>query len=152
MNIYLIQHGRAESKDRDPSRPLTPNGSGEAIRTAARVAQLGLELDAIWHSGKLRARQTAEIFAERLRPARGVLVRDGMAPLDDPSILAGEIGALEVPVALVGHLPHLSRFASLLVTGNADGEIVAFRNAGVVCLGGEGPSWRVEWIITPDQV
>lgn len=151
MNIYLIQHGRAASKSADAAKALTPQGRGEAIRTATRVAELGLAVGAIWHSGKLRALQTAEIFAERLRPARGVIERQGMAPLDDPVIMAREIGELEDPLALVGHLPHLSRLASLLVTGDADCEIVTFRNAGVVCLGREGLGWRMQWIITPEQ-
>jgi phosphohistidine phosphatase len=152
MDIYLIQHGQAESKDRDPARSLTPSGRSEAIRTATRVAELGLEVGAVWHSGKLRAQETAVIFAESLRPTRGVFEREGLAPLDDPGITAREIGELETPVVLVGHLPHLSRLASLLVTGDADCEIVAFRNAGIVCLGREDHSWRVKWIIAPDKV
>lgn len=152
MYIYLIQHGLAESKQRDPARPLTPNGRGEAIRAADRIAELGIQVGVVWHSGKLRAQETAEIFAERLHPSQGAIAREGMAPLDDPSIMAGEIEELDAPTALVGHLPHLSRLASLLVTGDADREIVAFRNAGVVCLSREDEGWRVEWITTPDQV
>ncbi len=152
MDVYLIQHGLAESKDRDPARPLTPNGRSQALGTATRVAELGLEVGAVWHSGKLRAQETAEIFAEQLRPTQGVIEHEGMAPLDDPGIIAREIGEPETPVMLVGHLPHLSRLASLLVTGDADREIVAFRNAGVVCLGRGAPGWRAKWIITPDLV
>jgi hypothetical protein len=45
----------------------------------------------------------------------------------------------------------LSRLTSLLVTGDPTREIVAFRSAGVVCLGEEGQGRRVRWMIAPDQ-
>lgn len=152
MEIYLVQHGQAESKEKHPERPLTPTGRSEAIRVADRMAELGLEVSAIWHSGKLRAKQTAEIFAVRLYPTEGVVEHESLAPNDDPALAANALAGTETAVMLVGHLPHLSRLTSLFVTGDPTREIVAFRNAGVVCLGKERRDWRVRWMITPDQV
>ena len=152
MEIYLVQHGQAESKERHPERPLTPTGRSEAICVADLMAELDLGVGAIWHSGKLRAKQTAEIFAARLYAMEGVVEHEGLAPNDDPALMANALAGTETAVMLVGHLPHLSRLTSLFVTGDPTREIVAFRNAGVVCLGREGPGWRVRWMITPDQV
>jgi phosphohistidine phosphatase len=53
---------------------------------------------------------------------------------------------------VAGHLPHLSRLASLLVTGDPDIEVVAFRNSGLVALGRDGAGWRIAWILTPELV
>jgi phosphohistidine phosphatase len=53
---------------------------------------------------------------------------------------------------LVGHLPHLSRLASLLLVDDPGREIVAFRMGGIVCCGhGEG-RWRLKWMLTPELI
>jgi phosphohistidine phosphatase len=62
MAIYLAQHGKAASKDVDPQRGLTPDGVAETDRVASLLARSNLTLDVIWHSGKTRTRQTAEIL------------------------------------------------------------------------------------------
>ena len=56
------------------------------------------------------------------------------------------------PALLVGHLPHLSRLASLLLVGDATREIVAFRMGGIVCLENDAGRWRIKWILTPETV
>jgi phosphohistidine phosphatase len=61
MELYLMQHGEARAKEEDPDRPLTDAGQATVERVAQRAAGLGLRVDAIYHSGILRARQTAEI-------------------------------------------------------------------------------------------
>jgi phosphohistidine phosphatase len=52
----------------------------------------------------------------------------------------------------VGHLPFLSRLASLLLVGDPERTLVRFRMGGIVCLTG-GPStggWIVAWMLTPE--
>jgi len=51
---------------------------------------------------------------------------------------------------LVGHLPHLSRLSSLLLVGDPEKNIIAFRMAGIVCLRREEENWSVSWMIIPD--
>ncbi len=53
---------------------------------------------------------------------------------------------------LVGHLPHLSRLAALLLAEGPEREIIAFRNAGVVCLERQESRFAVRWILTPELV
>ena len=150
--LYLVQHGEAKSEHEDPARPLTDRGRQEAQRVARAAARLGLEIAEIAHSGKRRAQETAEILAAQLKPARGLTHRTGLAPLDDPAIARQAMDQATESHMLVGHLPHLSRLASLLLVGDRAKEIVAFRMGGIVCLSREEDRWRLKWILTPELV
>lgn len=175
MELYLVQHGESKKEDEDPARPLTERGRTEVERVARAVARLRLDVEEIVHSGKLRARETAEILGAHLLPTRGPLEMAGLSPKDDPSAAREAIVKATGPLVVVGHLPHLSRLTSLLVTGDTGKEIVTFRMGAMVCLSGEGPgtdaaaagktksdragtqpagsgagSWRLRWILTPE--
>jgi phosphohistidine phosphatase len=151
VELYLVQHGEAKPEEQDPARPLTDRGREDAARVARAAARSGLRVTAIHHSGKLRARQTAEILAAELKPEKGVSQLDGLAPNDDPHLAERVALRQSAPVLLVGHLPHLSRLASLLLVGDPSREIIAFRMGGMVCLdrGDEG-LWRLRWALVPE--
>jgi phosphohistidine phosphatase len=150
MQVYLVQHGLATSKQEDPARPLTAAGREEVERVARAAAAAGVRPTSILHSGKARAQQTAEIFAEHIRPAHGVHAVPNLDPLDEPQRARERVARAGEPVMLVGHLPHLSRLAALLLVDTPEREIVAFRNAGVVCLERQGGRFAVRWILTPE--
>jgi phosphohistidine phosphatase len=151
MKLYLVQHGEAKSKDVDPDRHLTEKGARDAERTAAFLKPLGLTVQAIWHSGKPRAAQTAEILARSLAPTDGVVERPGLAPNDAVEPAAEEANRAVDDLAIVGHLPFLARLAALIVAGAAEEGVVAFRNGGVVCLErDDGGAWSVLWDVIPD--
>ncbi len=152
MRVYLVQHGLAKSKDEDPARPLTAAGRQEAERVARAVAAAGVDPAVILHSGKTRAEQTAEIFADHLKPARGVEVAQGLDPGDDPGPIRERLEQEDAPVLLVGHLPHLGRLAALLLAGTPEREVVAFRNAGLVCLERAEGGFVLRWMLTPELV
>lgn len=151
MRVFLVQHGEATPEAENPARPLTDRGQEEVRRVAQHAAALGLQVAEIRHSGKLRARQTAEIFAEHLRPAHGIRQADGLAPGDDPARAEAEVQAASEPLMLVGHLPHLSRLASLLLVGDPGKDIIQFRNGGIVCLVKVEGCWLIQWILTPES-
>lgn len=154
MDLYLMQHGLAVAEEADPTRPLTPTGRAEVERVAQAAAAAGVRVERCCHSGKLRAAQTATILADAL--GARVEALDGLAPADptepvvtwlDTAARAGG-GA----IAVVGHLPFLDRLAAQLVTGDADGHVVQFRNAGLVRLtpSGAGSRYAIAWVLTPD--
>lgn len=150
MDFYLVQHGEAKAETEDPARALTDRGRAEVQRVARHAAAVGLQIVEIRHSGKLRARQTAELLAEYLSPLRGVGETEGLGPTDDPSKARTELEAAHAPLMLVGHLPHLSRLASSLLVGDPGKEIIRFRMGAIVCLArGEG-GWALQWILTPE--
>ena len=151
MQVYLVQHGGAESKKVNPTRPLTERGRQEVRCVAAFAERLGLEVRQIRHSGKTRAEQTASILGEALFPPDGVVVASGLAPLDNVQLVADALTQEPQPVMIVGHLPFLARLTGLLVTGDPDCSAVRFRNGGIVCLvyEEEKDTWLVSWLLTP---
>ncbi len=151
MHLYLVQHAVAKSKDEDPQGSLTNKGQEDTRKVAAFLAGYRtVKVSHILHSGKLRARQTAEILAEYLHPG-GVTATDGLNPLDDPAQWVERLGETDEDLMLVGHLPYLDKLASLLLTGDAEKPVVAFQNAGVVCLGrNEEGGWPVRWVVVPE--
>jgi phosphohistidine phosphatase len=150
MQLYLMQHGEARPEQEDPARPLTERGRAEVARVARAVAGLDLDIAQVVHSGKLRARQTAEVFASLLKPPPVLDEMTGLGPNDDPHIAAEAVESASGPLMLVGHLPHLSRLASLLILGEADVTVVAFRMAGLVCLTHGEEGWRLAWVLVPE--
>jgi phosphohistidine phosphatase len=153
MLLYLVQHAEAKSKEEDPERGLTEKGLQDIRKVASYVAGLNIRVDEIFHSGKKRALQTAEVLAEHLKLEKDVFEKDGLAPMDDPQIWFERLSELEEDIMLVGHLPHLSKLASLILTGDAGKTIINFKNAGILCLKrSEDAHWSVEWMITPDLI
>jgi phosphohistidine phosphatase len=52
---------------------------------------------------------------------------------------------------IVGHMPFVSKLASLLLTGSESSGTVAFRQSGIVCLNySDENQWQLSWMITPD--
>lgn len=143
MRLYLVQHAEAKSEDEDPERPLSDKGREEAEAVARH---LRISVSKIFHSPKLRARQTAGIFSSALKaPAEE---KEGLKPLDDPQIAREMVESQGEDLMLVGHLPHMDKLSSLLLTGDADAGIIKFRMAGVVCLE-LGAGWKLEWMLIP---
>ncbi len=148
--LILVQHGEAAPEDVDPERPLTERGREAVKRVATHLAERGVRPAAIWHSGKLRARQTAELMGAALEVGE-LRSASGMAPLDDPAPLAQSLSDAG-DVMLVGHLPHLSRLVSLLLVRAPEPEVVRFQTGGAVALDSDEGAWRVVWFVTPDLV
>lgn len=150
MQVYLVQHGLATREEEDPERPLTAAGRAEVERVARAAAAAGVRPASILHSGKTRARQTAEILAAHTKPAGGTREVRGLDPRDEPQRARERLERADAPLMLVGHLPHLGRLAGLLLAGAPEREVVAFRNAGVVCLERREGGFALRWILTPE--
>ena len=148
MKLYMMQHGKSKSKEEDPGRSLTDEGRSEVARVAAFFARTAPSGSIpIRHSGKTRARETAEALAGALEAAT-VEEADGLAPLDDPVLWVERLGEIDREVVLVGHLPHLARLTALLLVGDLVPEVVEFSNAGMVCLQrNEDGRWALLWSV-----
>ena len=151
MKLYLVQHAKAASKDVDPERSLTEEGIREVRKVTAFIKSLNLCVDYLWHSGKKRAQQTANFLAEVITINEEHTAHDGLAPNDDVKAIENQIMSAKQDIMIVGHLPFLSKLASLLLTGNDSSETVAFKNAGIVCLNYSGDNqWHLDWMIIPE--
>jgi phosphohistidine phosphatase len=149
MDFYLVRHGEAVSQAVNGQRPLTPGGRRDVERIGQAAAERGIQPAQIFHSGLLRAQQTAEILGERLGRIDGVRELVGLRPDDDPVIAKAELESSTVSLMLVGHLPHIRRLASFLVAGDADRELVEFAPATVLGLSYEDYRWKILWKLTP---
>lgn len=134
MEIYLVRHGIAEDESEsgtDAARRLTPEGQRKTARVASALREQVKALDLILHSPFVRAVETAEIFSSEY-PGVPLRRMPWIRPEDPPAqffALLGEYQGL-ARLMVVGHGPHLSGLASLLLTG-ADNPILGFKKAGV---------------------
>ena len=154
MKLYLAQHAEAKSKEEDPLRPLSENG-WETIRKVAKYSEkhLRIQVTEIIHSGKVRAKQTAEALAEHLKPTKGLASSKDLEPLANPGFWKDCLAGTTKDIMLVGHLPHLSKLCGLLLTGNEDKETIGFRMGGIVCLErDESGRWTTQWIVVPEII
>ncbi len=149
MRVYLVQHGLAKDKSEDAERPLSDRGREDVARVAGFLSLFEKpQPEQIIHSGKLRARQTAEMFAEGWgRPS----VEQGpdLDPNADPSAWSAQLVSMSSDLMLVGHLPHMQRLAGLLLSGDCEREVVRFRNGGVACLERGENGWSLCWQVNP---
>ncbi len=145
----MVQHGKAFSEQEDPERKLTPDGISETEKVSKFLASAGIKVREIIHSGKTRARQTAEIFSQYLKAPSHA--RDGLNPNDAPEIWFKRLEEID-DIVLVGHLPHLSKLTSLLIFGSAEKEIVKFRYSSPLCLVRQEKNWSIMWYITPEII
>jgi phosphohistidine phosphatase len=149
MHLHLVRHGQATSEQDDPERGLTDEGAA-AVADVARhgVERLGVRATRVLHSGKARARETAEIWAGLL-DAKAEQA-DGLAPNDDPAVWADRLPGEKDDLMLVGHLPHLGRLAALLVSGVDYHRLVVFKAGQLVSLERDGSDWVISVAVPPE--
>ncbi|RTZ74271.1 MAG: hypothetical protein DSY99_02015 [Candidatus Neomarinimicrobiota bacterium] len=75
MRLYLIQHGQAKSADVDPDRHLTETGQQDVEKMHGFLKPMNLRVNDIWHSGKVRAAETAEILSPAISATHGLIQR-----------------------------------------------------------------------------
>ena len=151
MARYLVQHGKCLAKTDDPSRPLSEEGVSEVKRIAEVAKGYGVKIGTIKHSGKQRARETAELFNTIVGSDKGVFSVEGMAPLDDVERFAENLRKVE-SLMLVGHLPFMERLSAFLITGQKEKPIFRFQNGGIVCLDQfqDTEAWAIKWALMPN--
>jgi phosphohistidine phosphatase len=126
-DLWLVRHGEAVPESVDPSRPLSAEGIGSIKKAAQNIAAGISRLDLVAASGKLRARQTAEIIAAAAGYAADRIVETkvlspGAAPGDFLSFL--EEHEENESILCVGHLPSIAIFASVLLSSGGDVKLV----------------------------
>ena len=151
MKLYLAQHGEALTKEEDADRPLSEKGRMDVGRVAWHLAMLDLEVAEVQHSGKTRARESAEILAASLGAVCGG--RGGLGPNDPVAALAVEAAEWQEDRLLVGHLPFMGRLADLLVGGGEGLGLLDFSPGCLACLErGPANSWQIAWMLNPDEL
>ncbi len=148
MNLYLAHHGHAVGAEIDPRRPLSEVGRAGVDRVAAQALARGARPDAVWHSGKLRARQTAEAFLRVCNALAEFSATRDLQPDDPPGWFRDRLRFESRDILIAGHFPHLPRLLSLLLATPPD-LASDFPAHGAVALAtdDEGETWRETWRI-----
>lgn len=157
--LYLIRHAIAEDRSDewpdDGKRPLTTKGIAKMREVVAGLAALEPQIEDVLSSPLVRAKQTADVLLEGLKPAPRLSIVPALAPGGAPAqiaeALSGHAGAESL--AIVGHEPGLGELAAWLVGAKTP---FAFKKGGICRIdvaklppGGTG---QLVWFATPKML
>ncbi len=152
MNLYLVRHGKpvADYESGDP--PLSSEGVSEAALVASKLSEMEINVEEIFHSGKLRAQQTAGIIQKSVAPDVELSFKVGLKPNDPVAGIVDDMNAVDKNTMLVGHLPFMDKIAAFLLDRSHDSSGLSFRTATVVCFERtEKDNWTLLWTVSPDD-
>ena len=152
MKAYLMQHGSPVPKEIDPGRPLSARGISDVKKVAQFLKGTVTEIHKAYHSGKTRSEQTAKVFLSSLGVETELIKRNGLTPLDDIKDIAKELESSNEDIFIAGHMPHLGKLASYLLTGDESKEVVQFQQGGIFCCEKREKGWTVLWMIIPQLI
>jgi phosphohistidine phosphatase len=133
MQLYLMQHGQAVPETENPEQPLSKEGVAQVQTSAAAMKKLGISPDLIVCSPKKRSRQSAALVAEGVNyPYSDILETEAVKPAAsaDDTVSFLRQNPAGTSTLIVGHLPSLTRIASLLLGGDTPMRL-RFENGGL---------------------
>jgi phosphohistidine phosphatase len=144
VRLILVHHGEAVGPDVDPRRPLSPWGRDAVERLAQFAATRGVKPVVVWHSGKLRAKETAEAFWRACNPFAEFSATRDLQPDDPPEWIRDRLRGESRDILIAGHYPHLPRLLAVLMGQQSH---LTFPQNGVVVLQSddEGETFSEEW-------
>jgi phosphohistidine phosphatase len=149
MKLYLIRHGQPNAESIDPQKGLSPTGQQEIEILATILKGNDVTVKEIWHSEKNRARQTAGILANIIKPENGLVEKKGLSPTDRIEPIVGKILAFREDLMIVSHLPFLAHLSSLLLSGDEHRLAMNFDTGAIVCTDYAHGRWTLEWFANP---
>jgi len=153
MKLYLMRHGEAQTQGLDKQQldTLSEHGHSAILRMADFCKSKKIQVARIFHSQKIRAKQTAELIATGIHSINPMQERAGLNPSDDVVKLAEEINSWDEDVLLIGHLPFMPRLVGYLLLRNENQDLILFDPGTLVCLENiKHQGWLIHWVINPD--
>jgi len=151
MSLYLVRHAHALSAEEDPARPLSQRGRKQVAALAAFLRGTeAFQTAEVWHSPLARSVETAQLLVAALELDARQLEVAGLEGDDDPAIVAEQLRNRTRPLAVIGHEPHLSALASLLVAGETEPARFILKKAAVLALEKTDGAWAVRWQVSPE--
>lgn len=149
MKIYLARHGEYIAHGIEATGSLSDAGKKEIEQMAHFLRPLGIQVANMYHSGKLRAEQTAAILVTGLTCENAMIIHSQMNPEDDAVSFASDINQWTQDACLVGHLPFLARLVGKLLVNDENKELIIFHPGTVVCLEKiHYTKWCINWVLT----
>ncbi len=153
MTVFIVRHAHAVDAEEDPERPLSKRGRKQVQSLATFLKPTNaLQTDEVWHSPLARSRETAELLVRGLGLDAKLMEVDGLQSEDDPAIVARKLQTRRKPLVIVGHEPHLSALASLLVAGVREPPRFTLKKCSVLAVEQVDDHWSVCWQVSPEIV
>ncbi len=155
MRLMIFRHGIAEdhaADGTDASRRRTREGVAQMKQIAPALKKIARRPDAILHSPRVRAAQTAEPLGKAFDRKPQVL--PVLAEENPKAILDEVCRRKEETLLLVGHEPTLGRMVQILLSGSDNG-FVQMKKAGCACVdveveaGAYAGKGELKWLVTP---
>ena len=151
MRLYLVQHGDSVAKEIDPDRPLSDRGRADIQRLTDWLSSHNVQIAQILHSGKTRAKETAEILRPLLKSPGQIYEGHGLAPNDSPEAFLHQLRDAKKDTLVAGHMPFVARTVSQALTGAPDRQLVEFVPGSVAGIERvDGASWRLFMFARPE--
>jgi len=151
MRLYIVQHGDSVAKEIDPNRPLSDRGQADIQRLAEWLLSHNVKIAQILHSGKTRAKETAEILRPLLKSPSQIYEGQGLAPNDSPEAFLHQLRDPKKDTLIAGHMPFVARTISQALTGAPDRQLVEFIPGSVAGIERiDGASWRLFMFARPE--
>jgi len=155
-DLYLVRHAiaaeRGDEWPDDSQRPLTETVINRFNEAVEGLAWLDVDIDEIFTSPLVRAKQTATLLAHGLGNKTSVKTLDALSPGHAPRQVMNELSraAKYHRIALVGHEPGLGELAAHLI-GSA--RSLPFKKGGVCHVTIQGLTSRrpgeLVWFLPP---
>jgi phosphohistidine phosphatase len=153
MRLYIVQHGDALPKDADPDRPLSDQGRADIQRLTEWLARHDVRVAQILHSGKTRARETAEILGPLLESDGTIDERQGLAPNDSAEDFLQQLSSEDKDTIIAGHMPFVARAVAQALTGTPESQLVDFAPGSVAVIQrGDGDTWQLVMFVRPENL
>ncbi len=151
MRLFIVQHGDAVAKDVDPDRPLSDQGRADIERLAELLGKHKVQVARIFHSGKTRAKETAELLRPLLERDGELEEQQGLAPNDSPDAFLRQLVRADKDTLIVSHMPFVARIVSQALTGVPDRQLLEFAPGGIAGIErGDSASWRLFMFLRPE--
>ncbi len=151
MRLYIVQHGDSVPKDVDPDRPLSDRGRADIQRLTEWLSSHNVQIEQILHSGKTRAKETAELLRPLLKSPSHFYEGQGLAPNDSPEAFLHQLTDPKKDTLVASHMPFVARTVSQALTGAPDRQLVEFVPGSVAGIEhSEGASWRLFMFARPE--
>ena len=133
MKVFLLRHSIAAYGGPDPDRPLTREGRHHAEALARFIRDNPFyNYTEIWCSPYLRARQTAKPFLDEQSCSISYQEMDCLVPFGEPMEVLSKLIEVHHSVLIVGHNPHLSQLARILMGMNQGHVHLPFKKSGLM--------------------
>tara|TARA_B110001454_G_C12723310_1_gene436546 strand:- start:28139 stop:28648 length:510 start_codon:yes stop_codon:yes gene_type:complete len=140
MFLFIIRHAIAEEREEfakkntdDSLRPLTAKGKKKLQKMVLSLEKEFDKLDLIITSPYLRAKQSAQVVSE-ITDGTKIVESAELVPHAPPQSLMKWIRTHcggHKKVAIVGHEPHITSFASYVLSGNPQESFIEMKKSSI---------------------